>query len=84
MVATLKNGTLVGGYYGPRSHSGYGTQHRDLFLEERWNVKTDPDGQVTELTPIPKSVGVWLAADEIACLARYAVDDAQAEELRNR
>lgn len=83
MVATLKTGAVIGGYYGPSSHSGYGTRTRDLFLEERWSVGTDADGQVTQLAPIAKSVGVWLAGDEIVCLARYAVDDAQANELRS-
>ena len=82
MVATLKNGSVIAGYYGPNSHSGYGTRTRDLYLEERWNITTDTDGQVTQLSPIARSVGGGIAADEIACLARYAVDDAQAAELR--
>jgi hypothetical protein len=84
MVATLKDGTVVGGYYGPKSHSGYGTQDRDLFLEERWMVKSDENGQVVALDRIDNSLGVWLAPDEIVSLARYAVDDAQVQELRNQ
>lgn len=84
MVARLKDGTVVGGYYGPESHSGYGTRDRDLFLEERWTVKSDENGQVIALDRIENSLGVWLAPDEIVSLARYAVDDAQVEELRNQ
>lgn len=36
LVVELKDGSRVAGYYGKRSHSGYGTRTRDLFLAERW------------------------------------------------
>lgn len=81
VVATLKNGDSVAGYYGPKSHSGYGSQHRDLFLEERWNiVQNEPDG--TSLEPVEKTLGLWVAADEIVSVERYAVNDEQYQELR--
>jgi hypothetical protein len=35
LVLELKDGSRVAGYYGKRSHSGYGARTRDLFLEER-------------------------------------------------
>jgi hypothetical protein len=80
VVATLRGGEVVGGYYGPKSHSGYGAQHRDLFLEERWEVVT-VDG-ATRLEPTTGSLGVWLAADDIVAVERYGVSDEQVEELR--
>lgn len=81
VVATLRDGKVVGGYYGPKSHSGYGAQHRDLFLEERWDV-VEVDG-ATRLEPTDGSLGVWLAADDIVVIERYGVSDEQVEELRS-
>lgn len=81
VVAKLRGGAAVGGYYGPNSHSGYGSQHRDLFLEERWSINQDEDGG-TRLEPIEPSLGVWLAADDIVVVERYAVSDEQIQELR--
>jgi uncharacterized protein DUF6338 len=80
VVATLKNGDVVGGYYGPLSHSGYGSQYRDLFLEELWHVAQDTSGM--RLEPVERSLGVWLAADEIVRVERYGVSDEQVEEIR--
>lgn len=80
VVATLRGGEVIGGYYGPKSHSGYGAQHRDLFLEERWEIVTE-DG-ATRLEPTAGSLGVWLAADDIVAVERYGVSDEQVEELR--
>lgn len=81
VVAKLKNGETVGGYYGPKSHSGYGSQHRDLFLEERWSVTPDETGD-TRLERLERTLGVWLAADEIVAVERYGVSDEQVQELR--
>ena len=80
VVATLKTGESVAGYYGPKSHSGYGSQHRDLFLEEKWNIVQGDEG--TRLEPVEKTLGLWLAADEIVSVERYAVSDEQYQELR--
>jgi hypothetical protein len=80
VVVTLRDGSSVGGYYGPGSHSGYGSQHRDLFLEERWSIVEDNEG--TRLEPTEGTLGVWLAADDIVVVERYAVSDDQVEELR--
>lgn len=38
LVAELKDGSRVAGYYGERSHSGYGTSTRDLFLVARARI----------------------------------------------
>jgi hypothetical protein len=80
VVATLRNGVSVGGYYGPQSHSGYGSQHRDLFLEERWSIVEDDAG--TRLEPTEGSLGIWLSAEDIISVERYAVSDDQVEEIR--
>lgn len=80
VVAALKTGEDVAGYYGPKSHSGYGSQHRDLFLEERWSIVQDDAG--TRLERVEKTLGLWLAADEIVSVERYAVSDEQLQELR--
>jgi Family of unknown function (DUF6338) len=66
LVVTLKDGSRVAGYYGRRSHSGYGTKTRDLFLEERWDF-TD-DGARLE-GPAPGSIGVWVGADDIVAVS---------------
>ncbi len=81
VVATLKSGELVGGYYGPNSHSGYGSQHRDLFLEERWSVTRRESGEM-RLEPLDRTLGAWLAADDLVVVERYAVSDEQVEEIR--
>lgn len=81
VVVTLKDAEPVAGYYGPNSHSGYGSQHRDLFLEERWSIVEDPE-EGTRLEPTENSLGVWLAADDIVVVERYGVSDEQVEELR--
>jgi hypothetical protein len=66
LVVTLRDGNRVAGYYGRRSHSGYGTRTRDLFLEERWDF-TD-DGASLQ-GPAPGSVGVWIGADDIVAVS---------------
>lgn len=80
VVVTMKSGNAVAGYYGPKSHSGYGSQYRDLFLEERWTIISE-DG-TTRLEPTEQSLGIWVAADEIVSVERYGVDDEQVQELR--
>lgn len=83
VVATLKSGEVVGGYYGPNSHSGYGSQHRDLFLEERWSVQEVEGGRM-RLEPLERTLGAWLAADDLVVVERYAVSDEQVEEIRGQ
>jgi hypothetical protein len=80
VVVTLRSGASIGGYYGASSHSGHGWHKRDLFLEERWSV-LEGDG-ATRLEPTDGSLGIWLAADEIVSVERYAVSDDQLGERR--
>jgi hypothetical protein len=81
VVVTLRSGEAVGGYYGRHSHSGYGSQHRDLFLEELWSIVES--GGHTRLEPNPGSLGVWLSAEEIVSVERYALGDVQLEEIQS-
>lgn len=81
LVVTLRDGNRVAGYYGRRSHSGYGTRTRDLFLEERWDF--NDDGTALE-GPAHRSVGVWVGADDIVAVEQYALTDAQQAELEQR
>jgi hypothetical protein len=81
LVITLRDRGRVAGYYGPRSHSGYGTKTRDLFLEERWDFSDDGTSLVGAA---PRSVGVWISADEIVALEQYALSDEQKQQLESR
>lgn len=81
LVVTLRDGNRVAGYYGRRSHSGYGTRTRDLFLEERWDF--NDDGTALQ-GPAHRSVGIWLGADDIVAVEQDALTDAQQAELEQR
>ena len=76
----MRGGASVGGYYGPASHSGYGTRDCDLFLEQRWSVRNN-DG-ATRLEPTDRSLGIWLSGDEIVSVERYPGNYAHLEEVR--
>jgi hypothetical protein len=81
LVITLKDGGRVAGYYGRRSHSGYGTKTRDLFLEERWEFTEDGAGLEGAA---PGSIGIWVSADEIVAVEHYALTDEQKQQLEQR
>lgn len=81
LVVTLKDGSRVAGYYGRRSHSGYGTKTRDLFLEERWDFGDD-GASLSGAAPL--SIGVWISADEIVAVEHYALNDEQKQQLEHR
>jgi len=81
LVVTLRDGTRIAGYYGTRSHSGYGTKLRDLFLEERWDISDD--GRKLE-GPAPGNLGVWISAEDIVAVEQYALNDAQRDEIAQR
>ncbi len=78
LVVTLRDGKRIAGYYGTRSHSGYGTKLRDLFLEERWEI--GEDGQTLE-GPAPGNLGIWIAAEDIVAVEQYALSDEQREQI---
>lgn len=83
LVVELKDGSRVAGYYGKRSHSGYATRTRDLFLEERWDVSAD-DGSITRPPVERHSVGIWIDADEIRLVDHYAMSDEHQRDIEER
>ena len=56
----LRNGSLLGGYWGPRSYAGSFPNHGDIYLEAVYKV--DPEGKFGE--PMPDTNGVLLRRDE--------------------
>jgi hypothetical protein len=83
LVVELKSGSRVAGYYGKRSHSGYGTRTRDLFLEERWDISGD-DGTISRPPGDRHSVGIWIDADEIRLVDHYAMSDDHKRDIEER
>ncbi len=83
LVVELKDGNRIAGYYGKRSHSGYGTRTRDLFLEERWDISED-DGSITRPPAERHSVGIWINADEIRLVDHYAMSDEHKRDIEER
>jgi len=83
LVVELKDGSRVAGYYGKRSHSGYGTRTRDLFLEERWDISSD-DGSISRPPAERHSVGIWLDGDEIRLVDHYATSDEHKRDIEER
>ena len=83
LVVELKDGRRIAGYYGKRSHSGYGTRTRDLFLEERRDISAD-DGSITRPPADRHSVGVWIDADEIRLVDHYAMSDEHKRDIEER
>lgn len=80
LLVELKDGSRVAGYYGKRSHSGYGTRTRDLFLEERWDI-SDDDGSISRPPADRHSVGIWIDADEIRLVDHYAMSDEHQRDI---
>lgn len=83
LVVELKDGGRIAGYYGRRSHSGYGTRTRDLFLEERWDI-SDEDGTVSPPPQERASVGIWIDAEEIRLIDHYAMSDEHKQDIEER
>lgn len=83
LVVELKDGSRFAGYYGKRSHSGYGIRTRDLFLEERWDVSPD-DGSIAPPPPERRNVGIWIDADEIRLVDHYAMSDEHQRDIEER
>lgn len=67
--ATLVDGRVVGGYYGPGSFATYGEQARDLFISTQWEL--DDDAWFTKAADA--SMGIWLAKESVVSLEVYAV-----------
>jgi Family of unknown function (DUF6338) len=65
--ATLRDGRVVGGYYGPGSLAGYSEHTQDLFIAERWAL--DDDGWFVQRAD--GTLGVWIPHDNIASVEFY-------------
>jgi hypothetical protein len=83
LVVELTDGSRVAGYYGKRSHSGYGTRTRDLFLEERWEISGD-DGTISRPPAGRHSVGIWIDAGAIRLVDHYAMSDEHQRDIEQR
>ncbi len=83
LVVELEDGSRIAGYYGKRSHSGYGTRTRDLFLEERWDISED-DGSISRPPAERHSVGIWIGADDIRLIDHYAMSDEHKQDIEER
>jgi len=65
---TLKDGRVVGGYFGDGSLAGYSEHAQDLFISERWSIDPENDwftGAAQGTT------GLWVARAEIASIEFY-------------
>ena len=65
--ATLKDGRVVGGFFGPTSFTGYTAETPDLYLEQRYQLNKDAwfDG------PAPGTLGIYIRAEEIVSVEFY-------------
>lgn len=66
--ATLKDGRVVAGFYGPSSFAGYTAETPDLYLEHRYALSPDTDwfdGKVEG------TLGIYIRADEIVSVEFY-------------
>lgn len=68
---TLKDGRVVGGYFGNASFAGYTVETPDLFLEQRWALNADD----WFVAPAAATRGIYLRAEAIVSVEFYAVDD---------
>jgi hypothetical protein len=75
--ATLKDGRVVGGYYGPDSLAGYSEDTQDLFIAERWSL--DEDGWFVRRADL--TLGVWIPRDNVASIEFYDVPDRESQAL---
>jgi len=72
VLATLKDGRVVGGYYGRGgSFAAYAKDGRDLYLEQRWVLNDDNWFE----RPANDTTGVWLPTEEVVSIELYAVND---------
>lgn len=76
---TLKDGRVVGGYFGDGSLAGYSEHAQDLFISERWSINPENDWFVEAARG---TEGLWIGRDEIASIEFYErpSDKADGEE----
>lgn len=65
--ATLKDGRVVGGFFGTNSFAGYTADTPDLYLEQRYEL----DDKDWFVNPAPGTLGVYVRADEIVSVEFY-------------
>jgi hypothetical protein len=65
---TLKDGRVVGGYFGDGSLAGYSEHAQDLFISERWSINPENDWFVEAARG---TEGLWIARDGIASIEFY-------------
>lgn len=65
--ATLKDGRVVGGFFGPTSFAGYTAETPDLYLETRYQL--NDEAWFDE--PAPGTLGIYIRADEIVSVEFY-------------
>jgi Family of unknown function (DUF6338) len=65
---TLKDGRVVGGYFGSGSFAGYTAETPDLYLEQRWELNEDD----WFLRSADATLGVYIRAEEIVSTEFYA------------
>jgi hypothetical protein len=78
---TLRDGRVVGGFYGEASLAGYTEHTQDLYISERWEL--DEDSWFVRRAP--QTLGVWLPRESILSLEVYettgeGIDGADAQE----
>jgi hypothetical protein len=66
--ATLKDGRVVGGFFGPDSFAGYTAEIPDLYLERRYVIDPETDWFGEAVTG---SLGLYIRAEEIVSVEFY-------------
>jgi hypothetical protein len=71
VLATLHDGTLIGGYFGPRSYASAMPKTPDIFLEQTWRL--DATGRFVE--QIPGTAGCYLSTANCRSLEFFLVKE---------
>lgn len=71
IIARLKDGSVVGGYYGKKSFVSLSPYQPDIFLETEYQMVNEG---VDFGDKIPYSKGVWVKGDQIHSLHFYRVE----------
>lgn len=71
----LKNGQMVGGFYGPDSYATSFPNHGDIYLEAVYRV--DETGTFVE--PIESTQGLLISRDEYSYIELLSVPEVEAD-----
>lgn len=69
VLITLKNGGMIGGFFGPGSYAGSFPNHGDIYV--RHVYKINENGGF--LDPVEDSLGLWVQKDEYSLIEFFAV-----------